>query len=183
MPTCRLCEGEVSALVKAHVVPRSFFEINPALAAPRLVTNTPEVYPKRVPIGVYDETIVCERCEARFSPYDDYAARLLLHHAGEFEKILNPETGQLGGYLIREYDYRLLKLFFVATLWRASAASQEFFSRVRLGPFEARAKEMLLKDDPGDPQEFGTLLLAWDDVDYPVMMDPFPEKIVRRQSF
>jgi hypothetical protein len=87
-----------------------------------------------------------------------------------------PRPGQLGGYLIREYDYHLLKMFVVATLWRASAAEHPFFSRVNLGPFDARAREMLLKDEPGEPQEFGSLLLAWD-VDYPVMMDPFPEKI------
>ena len=182
MPTCKLCKEEVSALVKAHVVSRSFYDIDPDLPALRLVTNTKGIYPKKSPIGVYDENIVCGQCEARFSRYDDYAARLLLHGAREFEKIPNPETGRLGGYRIREYDYHLLKMFVVATLWRASAAEHPFFSRVDLGPFDARAREMLLKDEPGEPQEFGSLLLAWA-VDYPVMMDPFPEKIFTVRTY
>jgi hypothetical protein len=175
MPTCKLCREEAPSLVKAHVIPRSFYEIDPDLPAPRLITNTKGVYPKKSPIGVYDETIVCAKCEERFSRCDDYAARLLLHQAGEFEKLPNPETGQLGGYRIREYDYHLLKMFVIATLWRASAAEQPTFARVDLGPFEARAREMLLNDTPGDPQEFGALLLAWD-VDYSVIMDPLREK-------
>jgi hypothetical protein len=152
------------------------------LPASRLVTNTKGGYPKKSLIGVYDKKIVCGQCEERFSPYDDYAASLLLHRAGEFEKIKNPETGQLGGYLIREYDYHLLKMFVIATLWRASVAEHEVYKRVKLGPFEERARDMLLNDAPGDPQEFGVLLFAWD-VDYPVMMDPFLEEIFDVQTY
>jgi hypothetical protein len=94
MPVCKLCQQEVTALVKAHVIPRSFFEIDPRLAAPRLITNSKGIYPKKIPVGVYDRTIVCGECEKRFSDCDDYAARLLLRSEREFVHIP-------GGYVVK----------------------------------------------------------------------------------
>jgi hypothetical protein len=171
MPACKLCENEVAALTRAHVIPKSFFEIGPRSAAPRLVTNSKGVYPKKTPIGIYDQTIVCAECERRFDRCDDYAAKLLLHSPGKFVR-------QPGGFLIPKYDYHLLKMFIVAVLWRASASTHPFFSRINIGShFEPRARKMLLDDDPGDPQEFGAILSIWAGAELPLLMDPFREKI------
>jgi hypothetical protein len=71
-PSCKLCTNE-AALIKVHVIPRSFWEIDAAQPAPRMVANIEGVFPKRIPIGVYDQTIVCEPCERSFSDYDSYA--------------------------------------------------------------------------------------------------------------
>jgi hypothetical protein len=79
--------------------------------------------------------------------------------------------------MLRNVDYRLLKLFAIAVLWRASASSHTFFSRVRLGPFEEKAREMLVLKDPGDTATFATLFSVWDAADsIPLMMDPFEER-------
>ena len=172
-PICKLCTNEAT-LIDAHVIPRSFWEIDAAQPPPRMVTNIKGVFPKRIPIGVYDQTIVCEPCERSFSDYDSYAARLFLNRFNEFEEVRDSNR-RLTGYVLRNVDYRLLKLFVIAILWRASVSSHSFFSRVRLGPFEERAREMLVRRDPGDTATFATLFSVWDGAES-VMMDPFAER-------
>jgi hypothetical protein len=83
---CQLCSNQ-APLIKAHVIPRSFWEIDAAQPAPRMVTNIAGVFPKRIPIGVYDQTIVCEPCERSFSDYDSYAAQLFLNRFNEFQEV------------------------------------------------------------------------------------------------
>jgi hypothetical protein len=173
-PSCKLCTNE-AALIKAHVIPRSFWEIDAAQPAPRMVANIEGVFPKRIPIGVYDQTIVCEPCERSFSDYDSYAAQLFLHRFNEFEEVRDSNR-RLTGYVLGNVDYRLLKLFAIAVLWRASVSSHSFFSRVRLGPFEENAREMLLQRDPGDATTFATLFSVWDDGTEPLWMDPIAER-------
>jgi hypothetical protein len=141
-----------------------------------MVTNIEGAFPKRIPIRVYDQTIVCERCERSFSDYDSYAAHLFLNRFDEFAEVRD-NNRRLTGYMLRNVDYRLLKLFAIAVLWRASASLRTFFSRVRLGPFEEKAREMLLLKDPGDTKTFATLFSVWDAADsIPLMMDPFEER-------
>jgi hypothetical protein len=168
MPVCKLCAREAT-LIKAHVIPRSFWAIDAARPS-LMLTNTKGVYPKRVRIGVYDQTIVCDCCERGFSDYDSYAADLLLNRANEFEAVRD-DMGRSTGFLLRRYDYSRLKLFTIAVLWRAAASSHPFFSRVQLGPFEARAREMLQRRDPGDAATFAVLFSVWSGTDSPIM-DP-----------
>jgi hypothetical protein len=42
---------------------------------------------------------------------------------------------------------------------------------------------MLLRDDPGLPQDFGALLSVWNDADFPLLMDPSKEKIFGVTSY
>ena len=171
---CKLCTNE-APLIKAHVIPRSFWEIDAAQPPLRMVTNIEGLFPKRIPIGVYDQTIVCEPCERSFSDYDSYAAHLFLNRFHEFEEVRDSNR-RLTGYVLGNVDYSLLKLFAIAVLWRASVSSQSFFSQVRLGPFEETAREMLLRRDPGDTATFATLFSVWDNGAEPLLMDPFVER-------
>lgn len=139
-----------------------------------MVTNIDSLFPKRIPIGVYDQTIVCEPCERSFSDYDSYAAQVFLNRFNEFKEVCE-NNGRLTGYVLSNVDYRLLKLFAVAVLWRASVSSHSFFSRVRLGPFEEKARYMLVRGDPGDAATFATLFSVWDEA-VPLLMDPFAER-------
>jgi hypothetical protein len=172
---CKLC-GTDTRLVRSHVIPKSLWELDGTKSPPRLITNTSSVYPKRVPMGVYDQTIVCERCERKFSAADDYAADFFVKQANPFKEVRD-DNGRLTGYLVHNYDYGLLKLFFIAVLWRAGVSSHPMFARVRLGPFEALARDMLFRGEPGDPGIFATMISVWRDADGPLLMDPFPERL------
>jgi hypothetical protein len=64
-------------LIKAHAIPEAFFvglrhEQNP----PRIITDNSGVFPKKAPIGVYDNGILCRDCEDRFQNVDDYGQKL-----------------------------------------------------------------------------------------------------------
>ena len=68
-PPCRLCELR-EANVRAHVIPKAFYLH--ATEDARLISTSPDIRPKRSPIGVYDTGILCMECEAGLSPFDDY---------------------------------------------------------------------------------------------------------------
>lgn len=160
---CRLCQQD-RKLIEAHVIPKSFHRIDPAEKKPsRLVTNVPGRFAQNVPKGIYDRSIVCEECERRFSPWDDYAAELFLQRWSEFQTI--EHEGAAIGYQLSEYDYTKLKLFFLSVMWRAAVSCHPMFYCVSLGPHEETLRDLILAGDPGDTQTFAVVLQAFDTTD------------------
>ncbi len=158
--TCSLC-GKERPLVKAHVIPEAFFrEQRTEKEPPLLVTNTPGVYPKRAPIGVYDRSILCVACEAKFGALDSYAADVLLNRRDHFFKALSKDN-QTVGFVAEGIDQALLHRFLVAVLWRASASSQPFFKDVKLGRYHELAKQFFLGRAPENAGLFATVLSRW----------------------
>jgi hypothetical protein len=173
---CAFC-GESGPLVKAHAIPRVFFNISPQDPENylKLVTNKEGVYPKKAPIGVYDAEILCQKCEDSFSDVDSYAARLLLQSPDSFRPIPNAEKPV--GFEVDNYDYSRLKRFFMAVLWRAAVSDHAFYAKVHLGDHEKRLSEMLHASQAGEPDEFATVLGVYDS--HPVstiILDPHRER-------
>lgn len=170
MLLCKLC-GEERELIDAHIIPRSFYEPLKDGSGPiRIGSNRRGFYPKRSPSGSYDKELVCGKCEALFSPWDDYAQRLLLNPSEEPQVV--KADGQPIAYVHQTVDYHKLKLFFVSLLWRVSASKREFFSLIRLGPFEDTAKQMILSNSPKDQDTFGVALAKFEHPLGRVMLDP-----------
>ena len=170
---CRFCARD-RKLVEAHIIPRSFFGINPSQKQPvRLVTNVTGRYSQKVPKGVYDSTIVCEECEQRFSPWDDYAFEIFMESWGSFDKIT--ERGQDICYCLPSFDYPRLKLFFMSLLWRAAVSSNPFFGKVDLGSREEVLRVAIERSDPGSVDFFGVVLQAFDSEDIGIL-DPYAER-------
>ncbi len=163
MPLCKLCQQD-RPLIRSHVIPDAFSrdikgdDVKP----PVMISNNPEQHPKRRPGGHYDDGLVCEPCERLFSPWDDYAARFFLNQFREDGQPLNATTsGEVMAYRCDNVDYRNLKLFAISLLWRAAASSIEFCRRVTIGPYEERARQLILADDPGAPEYFSVLINRW----------------------
>ena len=155
MSVCRLCE-QAPASVRAHIIPKSFFvEHLENGEIPKLVATSADFYPKKSPIGVYDTGILCTECEAKFSRYDAYGYEFF-HPAGDLETIFPGTKGQAN--IVRGADYRLLKLFILSILWRASVSGQTFYSGVRLGPYENEIRRLIVTDNPGATQYFPIIL-------------------------
>jgi hypothetical protein len=156
MMTCKLC-GKSKQLIKAHSIPECFFRLlRNGKTPPKLVSNTPDTYPKKSPIGVYDKQILCGDCEHIFSPLDDYACKLLIETFSE--KFAITYNGKTIGYKLDKIDYNKLKLFFMSVLWRAAASTHTFYSRVTTGPYEEQLREMIISGDPGTPELFSVIL-------------------------
>ena len=171
---CRYC-GEDKKLIKAHVIPEAFFRrLRDGRAPPRMLTNNKNEYPKRMPIGVYDNNILCEACEPHFEVWDNYAQELLGIEPKGASHIVGKD--QLAGYETHEYWYDLLKLFFISLLWRASVSNHNFYVKVQLGPFENIAKGFIERKNPGTPEDFSVTLAKFDHPLGETVFDPHPEK-------
>jgi hypothetical protein len=171
--TCKLC-GLEKKLIEAHVIPRSFHRIDPDDKTPtRLVTSVEGRYTQKVPKGVYDDSIVCEDCERRFSSWDDYGDEIFLKSWGKFEKIMHGDEEI--GYGLPEYDYPRLKMFFLSVLWRASVSNHVMFANVDLGPRELILRESIWNSDPGDVDHFGVVLQAFDSTNVGIL-NPHSER-------
>ena len=153
---CKFC-GNDKRLIKAHIIPEGFFRRQRLGRAPlKLITNKAGEYGKKRPVGEYDKTTVCKDCENIWREWDDYAQKLLA------EEPLNGQAryhdGQKIAYIVKDFDYKKLKLFFISILWRASVSNQPFFSRVSLGSFEKMAKDFIANNNPGDSEDFSVIL-------------------------
>lgn len=179
---CKLTGTEGKG-VRAHIIPKSFYAIVPDETQPtRLVTNAKGRYSQKVPIGIYDDTIVTDEGERIFSEWDDYACDLLLTNRVNFEELKYDE--RVVGFQLADYDYAKLKLFFLSVLWRASASSQPFFQRVDLGPFESDVRKALLSGDPRDADWMAICLAKWSgNPKGAAMMDPFRTRFEDRNYY
>ncbi len=172
--TCKLCRQRTD-LIEAHNIPAGYFRRMPSDQGPaRVLKNNSEEFPKRAPVGIYDRNILCSTCEPRFGPWDTHAQEILTDdiHNGTVRKI----GDKIVGFEIQEYDYNLLKLFFISLAWRASVSTQPFYRRVSLGPFEERARQLILEDRPGPAGDFGVTLARFDTQLWKVTFDPHREK-------
>lgn len=174
---CRLC-GSDKKLIKAHVIPEGFFRLlRDENRAPEIHTNTPGLYPRKAPVGVYDLNILCGDCEIAFGGWDAYAQELLLRDFEDEEYV--EHQGQRIALRIPTFDYTKLKLFFVSLLWRASVSTQGFYTRIRTGPFEAQLKKLVLAGDPAQPGDFAVSLARFEHPLGQSILDPHPERVSR----
>jgi hypothetical protein len=174
MPICRFC-GLDKKLIKAHVIPEAFFRrLRDGQDPPRMLTSKEGEYPKRMPIGEYDPDMLCDDCERQFGEWDGYAQELL----GEEPKDSSPIVvdGETVAYEIKEYNYRLLKLFFISLLWRASVSVRPFYARISVGTYEEAAKNLIEIRDPGSEYEFSVLIGKFDHPIGKTILDPHRDR-------
>ncbi len=161
---CRGC-GEDKKLVKAHIIPESFFRTMKA-DSERIFQVIDKFekewqHKKRIPIGVYDKEILCNDCERKFQLFDDYGFKILFESKRTEIKI----NGEIAFYKTDKIDYKLLKLFFISVIWRASISKQLAFASVNLGKLEDIAKSHIWNDEPGSPDDFSFQLTKFIDTD------------------
>jgi len=179
MPPCALC-GLNRKLIKAHAIPEAFFrELRLNGEVPLLVSGEQGQFPKKAPIGVYDEGILCEICEPAFGPIDDYGINVFLKDFGTTFQPLSKD-GETAGFESATADSSRLLQFLVSVLWRASKSTHAFYSKVDLGPHEPLAR--LAVNTPGFElsEVFDAVLSRWKDQDETVpttaILDPRREK-------
>lgn len=173
-----ICKGcsKNKKLIKAHVIPESFFVgLRDEKKAPLLITDKKDHYPKKIPIGIYDKTILCRECEDIFQKFDDYAQSLLLKEEHTHTDII--QNGVLVGYSISNVDVDTLKLFFLSLLWRASISKMEFYSKINLGPHEQIIKKLVWEGDSGEEDQYSFVVAKFTDGDLGRgILDPHMER-------
>jgi hypothetical protein len=128
--------------------------------APVVVGSASDSYPLRRPGGLYDEELLCDPCEQRFGPWDQYGAECLLQR---FKDDAQPITfnGETLAYQINNWDEETLRMFALSLLWRAAATTNPVFSRVTLGSYAERLRQIMLTGTPGSSNDFSVLLCRW----------------------
>lgn len=175
MITCQLT-GTNGSGVRAHIVPRAFYELPLQSEGPlRLMSNVKGTFPKKLPVGIYDNSIVTIEGEKILGKWDDYAIKTLIDGWGDFQEI--EANGEVIAWQLQDYNYSLMKLFALSVLWRAHYSKHPAFSKVQLGPHESVIRQMLLAKDPGSPEQYSVNIVRWKSQDVvPVFMGPFAEK-------
>ena len=171
---CKLC-GKDKKLVRAHIIPKSLWKpLFDDEQSPQSHSTAPTVDDKKSPVGIYDTEILCAQCESIFSPWDDYAQKLLLAKPSEERYVIN--NGQKIAYVETTIDYAKLKLFFISLLWKAAVSNHFFCARVNVGPFEPQLRRMIIKADPGDSDTFAVMVTKCDERLGPIVLNPQPER-------
>ncbi len=172
---CHLCLEE-RKLIKSHGIPKSFFlPLRPGKRIPKIYSNTPGVYPKKSPIGIYDKSILCSECDNLIGKWDNYAQQLLLKDFTEDLAVLHG-TDKVA-YKIDSFNYHKLKLFFVSVLWRASISKHYFYKRIRLGPYQSIARKMIIENDPSSAKTFSVVISKFSDPKFTGILDPHLDRI------
>ncbi|MCC7013615.1 MAG: hypothetical protein IT454_13720 [Planctomycetes bacterium] len=150
---CRLCD-QIRPLINAHIYPRALLsEMIAAGETPISQAVDASTFPKRVPVGWYDPTILCAGCDHDLlGPLDASGVDFLRlpFRAGE----MTVASG-VGPYVERPgADARKLKLFAMSLLWRAGVSRRAEFAVAKLGPFEELLRERIRISDPGSLDDF-----------------------------
>jgi hypothetical protein len=154
---CFYCH-EAKELINAHVIPEYFFrqiiETDGSKKKMLYLKKTELEYMQRAPKGIYDSGILCKSCDNEIGKLDDYAIKFFQNSASWQKTYSN----NLIYYKPANCNYKVLKLFFISLLWRASITTNPFFGLVKLGPFEEEAYRRLKSKEPGDKHSFSVIM-------------------------
>jgi hypothetical protein len=119
----------MGTFAQAHIVPRAFYETSPE-GPLHLFSGRAGEMPKRLPIGTYDDGIICRPCEAKYSYLDNYAAKTLKPWPRRSQLFRDQDgfiiklDGLSAGYYLKNFDARRLILFFAFLLWRMAVTTR-----------------------------------------------------------
>jgi len=177
MGKCLLCGDTDIKLVKSHIIPKSLYgkTLNSEEGAAQIITDKKGVYPKRSPKGVYDPNILCMRCEFSFSDWDHYANDLFMNTTPNPAFIAEDGRPECGEY--PTFDKGKLQMFFISLVWRMHVTTHVMFRRIRIGPYEKKAKTAIEKKDPNLFPELDVVISRFDSELSEAFMGPIREKI------
>ncbi|MFH0892176.1 MAG: hypothetical protein V1867_05340 [Candidatus Falkowbacteria bacterium] len=176
---CKLCEKEFDKLAESHILAKGFFRyMYPKDDNRAFLSSNGKSRPKRIRTGYYDNEILCIECDNNLGKYDDYAISAFTR------KKIVPFPNSDQAYLMNNVIYSKLKMFFLSLLYRASITSREEFSLINLGEhYEKTLKEMIIKEDIGEFNDFPFIIAKFETAQLPQdiadksLMSPYRTKI------
>ena len=161
MRSCNLC-AQRRKLIKAHIIPHAFY---PKGENPRSYDIRNLAPPKRIPMGHYDQKILCAVCDNALGQWDHEAVSVLrqkslipVHINGVYPA---DQFGNIRIVAVEEFNYYKLKLFFVSLLWRASITKLTYFSKVNLGPQANELRDIIVKESYLNEDEYSIFVVRY----------------------
>ena len=150
---CALCL-EDKELVNSHIIPEFMYTALYDDKHRFKELNIDGNSPNRLEQKGLREKLLCSSCDNKIGVYERYVS-LLIHGGIE----LDFET--VGDFdIVKNIDYKLLRLFQLSILWRAGVSTLPFFSTVNLGPHQERLRKLLHAGDVGVPWQYGCLMCS-----------------------
>ena len=149
---CQYCK-ENKSLCNAHITPKCFYV--KSSDKPFLQISENQVL-KRLPVGFYDNGILCRDCDGKFSPNEEYAKRLF---NDEFLQQFRSNIYK-NAYVLEKNDFNYTKVrqFVLSMLWKASVSKKNECSCVHLGKYEDVCLRVL-KDPTEDISDLFNILI------------------------
>ena len=164
---CKLC-GQNKVLIKAHIIPESFYNFlyNASHAFTEVLDNDGDPKKSRRRKGLYDSTILCKECDTRLgSLYDDYGSRIFFGHKNskmKINEVVGKNDPRVRWREISNAEPGKIKLFLLSILWRAHISNLEFFKDVDLGlSHSKKIMKMISTSDAGKLDEYPILILQY----------------------
>jgi hypothetical protein len=155
-----MCD-QTKRLIKAHIISRKFYEQIRGRDKYAVMVNANKSVKEAgtfYQAGIFDREILCEECERKFSALDDYGWQILGNTS-----LTNPLDDDDGTFAYKiDCDTDKIRRFLLSVLWRASVSGHEFYSRVRLGPYEGAIKNRLFDGSPLRADDFPTTAMRSD---------------------
>lgn len=119
--TCLLCGNSCSHFAKAHIIPWGLMKRTPCASEMSLAAKNE--WPRFLPKGVYDEHIVCDKCEHEIlTPLDQYAIRIYRDFENARVIGMNMDGRPFSCLVFNGVDRGKLRAFFASILWRCSVS-------------------------------------------------------------
>jgi hypothetical protein len=101
VPTCRFCKSPGTRLIKAQIIPRSIFKLvkKDENYSVYFEARKDEVRTEFKQAGLYDEDILCEDCERRFTDWDTHGGAVICKPRGEADLYLDRDGIPCGYHL------------------------------------------------------------------------------------
>lgn len=189
MSKCKLCGEEKPLLKKSHIFPeflhRELYDEKQRLMKINLMVEPHGIGKvSKLPKGEYEQNLLCQECDGnRIGSFESYVGKILSNaempeeQKPECEKIENEEGFEF--LRINNIDYKLLKLFLLSILWRASISKRQTFREVSLGLYEEKIRMKLFENEPSTDNDIPIVVLSWNNdnvIPNDVIMQPMKHR-------
>lgn len=172
---CRICRSS-PASCKAHIIPKQFykrirgeekhlFELHAAEELERRYTQN----------GIWEQGILCPKCDERLGVFDDYAYEILPEIISpNLVKPLGPGTNL---YEVGLVDINKFRRFLAALIWKSACSTHSLFRFVKVGPYLERLEKVLTGEDESLLRQLDCVLVHLMPPRYDkVLIPPYPIK-------
>lgn len=148
---CQLCLQE-ETLCRSHIIPEFLYKgvYDPVHRFCLIPVAEPDEY-RLMQKGVR-EKLLCVECETQLSRYEKYGSEALCNPPK------SPVKNESDRIIRSDLDYSNFKLFQLSILWRAGVSKHPVFDKVNLGPHQEKLRQLLLKENPGEPYQYPCLI-------------------------
>ena len=149
---CHYCKQQ-KKLCKAHITPECFYVKNSK--EPFLQIQADD-FKKRLPVGYYDENIICSDCDNTFSDSENYASKIF-----NVEYLQSYKNGNM--YVLNKaaFRYNKIRKFVLSMLWKASVSAKPACSCINLGQYEDFVLNILKGAQPDNPDLFKIFIVKF----------------------